>query len=256
MTDTMETPLIDFHCHLDLFPDYRKAVLEAERSQVHTLAVTTTPRAWPHNKELTSGLRHVTSALGIHPQLVKSDNARELALWDKYLADARYIGEVGLDAGPTYASTLTHQKHVLEHILRACAEAGGKVLSVHAVRSAGAVLDMVEKLLPPDRGRVVLHWFTGTITQAARAVELGCYFSVNTMMLRTKKAGELIKVIPADRLLTETDGPFTRYQARPARPSDVSACVDLLACLLAIPPTVVANQVASAWRDLVAGDAN
>ena len=252
MTDTMDTPLIDFHSHLDLFPDYRNAILEAEHAQVNTLAVTTTPRAWPHNKELMSELRYVTPALGLHPQLVTDDNARELALWDKYLPDTRYIGEVGLDAGPAYASTVPDQKHVLEHILRGCAETGGKVLSVHAVRCAGVVLDMVEKFLPPDRGRVVLHWFTGTTAQATRAVDLGCYFSVNTPMLRTKKAKELIKVIPADRLLTETDGPFTKHQTRPARPGDVGACVDLLAHLWAVSATVAATQVTSAWRVLVA----
>ena len=37
--------LVDFHCHLDLYPDHRAAVQEAEASGVFMLAVTTTPRA-------------------------------------------------------------------------------------------------------------------------------------------------------------------------------------------------------------------
>ena len=68
---------------------------------------------------------------------------------------------------------------------------------------------MVEEFLPKGRGIIVIHWFTGTPTQAKRAVELGCYFSVNSSMLKSKRSREVINNIPISRLLTETDGPFT-----------------------------------------------
>jgi TatD DNase family protein len=38
---------------------------------------------------------------------------------------------------------------------------------------------MIEQYLPRDRGTVVLHWFTGSKSEARRAATLGCYFSVN-----------------------------------------------------------------------------
>lgn len=44
--------LVDFHCHLDLYPDHQAAVQASEDAGVFTLAVTTTPRAWPRNHEL------------------------------------------------------------------------------------------------------------------------------------------------------------------------------------------------------------
>ena len=62
--------LVDFHCHLDLYPDHAAIVEECESRGVFTLAVTTTPRAWPRNNELASATRHVRAALGLHPQLV------------------------------------------------------------------------------------------------------------------------------------------------------------------------------------------
>ena len=62
--------LVDFHCHLDLYPDHAAAVEECERLGVFTLAVTTTPRAWPRNHQLATATRHVRAALGLHPQLV------------------------------------------------------------------------------------------------------------------------------------------------------------------------------------------
>ena len=80
---------------------------------------------------------------------------------------------------------------------------------MHAVRSVDTTLDMVEQFLPKGKGIVVIHWFTGTPIQAKRAVELGCYFSVNSSMLKSKRSRTVMSNIPVNRLLTETDGPFT-----------------------------------------------
>lgn len=219
---------VDFHCHLDLYPDHAAAVVQAEAASIYTLTVTTTPKAWPRNSELTRDKRFVRPALGIHPQLV-AERAHELSLWERYLPEARYIGEVGLDAGPRFYKSLDVQKQVFRRVLERCAEAGGKILTVHSVRSTTAVLDMVEAYLPPERGTVVLHWFTGSRSEARRAVKLGCYFSINMDMTRSERGQSLIADLPLDRILTETDGPFTLIESRPSQPSDVIATVDAIA---------------------------
>ena len=82
--------------------------------------------------------------------------------------------------------------------------------SVHSVRTATMVLDMIEKHLQPDRGRVVLHWFTGSKAEALRAVDLGCYFSINAEMFKSDRHRSTISSLPLDRILTETDGPFCK----------------------------------------------
>ena len=224
----MPVGLIDFHCHLDLYPDYSSAVHECEREGVYTVAVTTTPKAWPRNHDLASATKHVRAALGLHPQLV-ADRANELALWEQYLPQARYVGEVGLDAGPRFFQSLNVQKQVFERVLRTCASHGGKILSVHSVRAVKTVLDLIEAHLPVTRGQVVLHWFTGNKAEARRAVDLGCYFSVNAEMMRSDRHRELVSALPLNRLLTETDGPFTKMGGRPARPTDIANTVQLLA---------------------------
>ena len=177
-------------------------------SRTYTLSVTTTPKAWPRNCELTRNTQYVRAALGLHPQLV-AERAGELALWERHLPETRYVGEVGLDAGPRYYKSLDVQKQIFQTILQRCAEAGGKIITVHSVRSASAVLDMVEAYLPRNRGTVVLHWFTGSKSEARRATNLGCYFSVNLEMLRSDRGRALISDLQMDRMLTETDGPFT-----------------------------------------------
>lgn len=228
MTGTSKLGGVDFHCHLDLFPDHEAAVARAEAAGVYTLTVTTTPLAWPRNQALTRDCRFVRAALGLHPQLAAEREA-ELALWEKFLPETRYVGEVGLDAGPRFYRSLDAQRRVFRAVLERCAQTGGKILSVHSVRSATAVLDMIEEHLPPSRGKVVLHWFTGTKAEARRAAAMGCFFSINREMTTSERGSALIADLPSDRLLTETDGPFTQIHSRPAEPFDVHEAIEALA---------------------------
>lgn len=246
----MRLDLVDFHCHLDLYPDHAAEVERCEREGVFTLAVTTTPKAWPRNNELASSTRHVRAALGLHPQLV-ADRFHEISLWEELLPRTRFVGEVGLDAGPRFYKSFEIQKQVFAHILSVCATARNKILTVHSVRSTKAVLEMIEQYMPPSRGRVVLHWFTGTAAEARRAVDLGCYFSVNAEMLVNAKRATTTKLLPLDRILTETDGPFTQTYARPSKPSDAWIAVDALARLHAISPAEMSTVIMRNLRNLL-----
>ena len=251
MNDASRVRGVDFHCHLDLFPDYEAAIARAEAARVYTLTVTTTPKAWSRNASLTRDLRFVRAGLGLHPQLV-AERADELPIWESLLPETRYVGEVGLDAGPRYYRSLDLQKRVFATVLDRCAEAGGKILSVHSVRSAPAVLDLVAQRLPPDRGSVVLHWFTGSRNDARRAVALGCYFSVNTAMAASETGRALIADLPLDRILTETDGPFTHIAGRPAEPSGVDAAVDAVADCRQVTPARAGSAVLANLKRLLA----
>jgi len=247
----MTLSLVDFHCHLDLFADMESAIRETDAACIYTLAVTTTPKAWPRNNELACGTRHIRAALGLHPQLV-SERHSEISLWDEYLPNTRYIGEVGLDAGPQFYKSFELQQRIFVHILQACARAGDKILSVHSLRSAKAVLDLVEQHFPAGRGRIVLHWFTGTKSDARRAVDLGCYFSINDAMLQSDRGRTLVLGLPGDRILTETDAPFTRINGRPTVPSDVAATVAALSTLRNIDTAAMAETICVNLRALLA----
>jgi len=246
----MAAKFVDFHCHLDLYPDHAAAVALCEEERVFTLAVTTTPKAWPRNEELSAPTRHVRSALGLHPQLV-AERAGEIGLWEELLPKTRYVGEVGLDAGPRFYKSFESQKAVFARILQRCAEARNKILTIHSVRSAKVVLDMIEQHMPPPRGNAVLHWFTGSASEARRATDLGCYFSINAEMLIDEKRRSLVLALPRERLLTETDGPFTKTGDRPATPSDVRRAVDELSGILGTTPATVAALVIANLKKLL-----
>lgn len=243
---------VDFHCHLDLYPDHAQLIRECDYAGIATLTVTTTPKAWARNSEMAMGALHVRVALGLHPQLVAEREA-EIDLFARLLCEARYVGEVGLDAGPRFYKSFDAQKRVFERILQMCAEQGGKVLTVHSVRAVSQVLQHLESFLPADRARVVLHWFTGSAAEARRAVDLGCYFSVNSEMLRSSKHRALLVQLPRDRLLTETDGPFVSDQDVPVRPLSVMKTAADLAELYGTTTQVMQAQILTNLARLVAG---
>ena len=245
----MHPHLVDYHCHLDLYPDYGSAFAECCREEVETLTMTTTPRAWERNKELASHCPSIRVALGLHPQLVGGGHD-DIALFERLLPEARYVGEVGLDASPRYHKSFHAQKKIFERILCSCAGQGDKIISIHAVRATRDVLALIEKCLPANRGKTVLHWFTGSKAEAKKAVDLGCYFSINGEMLKRDARRQIITSLPIERILTETDGPFTMIENRPSMPSDVITTVTELAILLAIDPSVLRSQINLNLRSL------
>lgn len=242
--------LVDFHCHLDLYPDLGRAVAACERRRAATLAVTTTPKAFSRNREAAGSSDFVRVALGLHPQLV-TERASEIDLFERLLPETRYVGEVGLDAGPRFYRSLELQTTVFRRVLKSCAEAGEKILTLHSVRAAKRVLDLVERELPPGRGTVVLHWFTGTASEARRGVELGCYFSVNDRMLASPAGRRIAAAVPSDRLVTETDGPFVERDGQPVEPADVEPAIASLAKIRDVPPDAMKVAVVENFSRLV-----
>lgn len=243
---------VDLHCHLDLYKDHAALIEECDQAAVATLAVTTTPKAWPRNRDMAAASRHVRVALGLHPQLV-SERESEVPLFEHYLSETRYVGEIGLDAGPRFYKSFDAQERVFARILRACAEQGDKILTIHSVRAVSKVLGHLEHNLPSGRGRIVLHWFTGTTSEARRAIDMGCYFSINAEMLKSPKHRALVASLPMERLLTETDGPFVEVNGQPLRPRDVANAVNELASIRNLPTNVLAKQIISNLGALVRG---
>ena len=100
-------------------------------------------------------------------------------------------------------------------------------MSIHSRASATSVLDELKGI----DGTPVLHWFTGTKNQLNRAIDMGCWFSVGPAMLKTKKGVELVSIIPRDRILTETDGPFAKHGGNVLMPWDSDIAVNILSSI-------------------------
>lgn len=235
--------MIDFHAHLDLYPDPVAVVERCRQEGAYVLSVTTTPSAWLGTKRLATGAPRIRTALGLHPQVAHL-RKRELSLFDALLADTKYVGEVGLEGGKEWRPHYADQLTVFDHILKSCERAGGKVLSIHSRQAATDVLNMLEA--HPRCGIPILHWFTGSQKELARAIELGCWFSVGPAMLESANGKNLVAAMPRERVLTETDGPFGKHQRRSLIPSDAALAIPMLAQLWTLSEHDVSTHVRKA----------
>lgn len=218
--------MIDFHCHLDLYPDPKAVVREADKAGIYVLSVTTTPKAWRGTLALANGYPRIRTALGLHPQLAHQRH-QELALFEGLLPETRYVGEIGLDGTPEFRGYAATQRKVFDTVLAMSASQGGKILSIHSRRATEEVLESLRRR--PDAGIPVLHWFSGTKGQLQKAIDQGCWFSVGYPMTRSASGRALLKHMPQDRILTETDGPFAEDGGRPLEPGDTALMAAALA---------------------------
>ena len=173
------------------------------------------PRDFASAHGRTRRLPTVIKGIGLHPWWLADGRCgpAEVNLLCEVAAQERYIGEVGLDFSARFAGSEPLQIQALNRLCDALVQhpLTGRVISIHAVRSAGTVLDVLEShglLIPnPDSPFIIFHWFSGTSDELVRARDAGCYFSVSERMLATKRGREYARQIPLDRLLLETDAP-------------------------------------------------
>jgi TatD DNase family protein len=242
----MNTPArgFDFHCHVDLLPDPVATIAARDLGRIFTLAVTTTPKAWVQNRRWTAGSRYVHAALGLHPELA-GERHTEIDLLEQLLTETAFIGEIGLDGSPLHRNSWHVQKEVFTRTLSAAQRLGRRVASIHSRRAAREVLVCLAEHTTPQRVLPILHWFSDTVSLTRQAVEQGCYFSINHRMLSNRSGAAVVRGLPADRVLTETDAPFTDMADRESELRDVMTIVKQLAEVRSVPVDKMAAMLAA-----------
>lgn len=203
--------LFDMHCHLDRMANADEVARDAAANGMALFCTTVTPADALAAQSRFGTLPNIRVGTGLHPWWVADGRCGEPEVEQaaQLARSSRLIGEVGLDFSPRHAANAQRQLDALETIARACAEypVEGRVLSVHAVRSAGETLDVLERHGLTTSAHCVFHWFSGTSDQLTRALDAGCLFSISERMLATRRGREYARRIPLDRLLLETDLP-------------------------------------------------
>ena len=211
----MEPRLFDAHCHLDLMAHPDAVADEATALGLGLFDCGVDPHDFARAKKRACGRSNIFAGIGLHPWWLADGRCgpAEVNLLCEVAAQERYIGEVGLDFSARFAGSEPLQIQALDRLCDALVQSplAGRVISIHAVRSAGTVLDILEShglLTPsPDSPAIIFHWFSDTSNEFVRARSAGCYFSVNERMLASKRGREYTRQIPLDRLLLETDAP-------------------------------------------------
>ncbi len=224
--------ILDTHYHLDFLDTglHTEILAQLAEADIRIVAQTLTPSSF---MELRSALLKASLSLdaiplislGFHPWHIPSDEQLddEIALFAQALAYTRFIGEIGLDFSPrrlTYVEESV-QRRVFRTILHEICHAAKEmpsdtpyVLSIHAVQSASAALEILADLRVQESNAVpVFHRFSGTSDELTELIRIGGYISVHPQMLSSKRGRAYVKQVPAERLLLESDLPADRLSS-------------------------------------------
>jgi len=195
---------MDAHMHFDLYDDRNEILRYVEEKKSYTIAVTNLPQLFERYKHQYVDNVYFQLALGFHPELVYQYCNQQM-LFKELINETRFIGEIGLDYAKKSEEDVKSQTEVFEKILEWCS-GKEKILSIHSRSATKKVVDMIDGF----DGTIILHWYSGGINDLRRAIDQGCYFSINHQMLQSVNGRNIIKNIPVDRLLLESDAPFTK----------------------------------------------
>ena len=233
----MDIRLIDSHCHLQ-FPKYKddlkEVITRAQEAGVAMICVGTDYKTSKQAIEIASQHQNIWATVGLHPNdnLGEEFNADE---YEKLLKTNKVVamGEIGLDYyRTTEEADKQFQRDRFEQQLAVAIKAD-KPIIIHS-RDAGKgsvgvvhadLLAILQNNLPARRG--VAHSFTGTIDEARKYLDLGFYISFNGIITFARQYDELVKFVPLDRVLLETDAPFLAPEPHRGQRNEPSYIVEV-----------------------------
>ena len=246
--------IVDSHCHLDRL-DFDKLDLNldqvlnnARTKQVeHFLCVSVTLEQFPSMLDKIKEYDDVSASCGVHPldqkDALNKPLLTDLASHKKVVA----IGETGLDY---YYSKETHgvqQASFVGHI--EVANELQKPLIIHTRDARADTINLMRAHKAENCGGV-LHCFTEDWDMAKKAIDMGFYISISGIVTfkNAIELKEVVKQIPLDRLLIETDSPYLApvpYRGKTNQP----AYVEDVAYYISELKGISFNELAKATTD-------
>jgi len=217
--------MIDVHCHLEQ-EDYEKDRDEVIEKCRKELKAVITCCAHPKDFNLTLSLVEkykgfVFCTVGIHPEFIKEisekekDNLLELIKRNKDKISA--IGEIGLDYWEIKESGWQKkQKELFVEFINFAKELKLPIV----VHSRKAYDEAVKILEQEDAKQVLMHMF-GANHLVNRLIENEWSVSMNTIVLRSKKHKKVVRDMPLEKLMLETDSPWLGLEEKRNDPTSV-----------------------------------
>ena len=222
--------LIDSHCHLNAerFAGDEEIVLTrardagVERLLVPGWNAASSSRAL----DLVERFPWLDASVGVHPHdAAKVDAAgwRQIVGW---ATDPRVvaIGETGLDYDRVFSPIRDQLVNLRRNLALALETAKPAIIHVRSKAGDGdaqdATVDELTRLgfgsqaslsaFGADRPPAVIHSFSGSVAYARRVLDLGLAISISGLAFRPgeESTADVIRLVPADRLLVETDSPY------------------------------------------------
>jgi TatD DNase family protein len=205
--------LIDSHSHLEM-PEFKKdlevVIRRAKTSGVeYIFTVGTEKEDWNRALEIAHSHPSVYAILGVHPHNAREIDEETYSTLRKLCADekVRAYGEIGLDFYRNLSPRDIQLKRFREQIV--LAKELRLPIVVHDREAHKETLEILKSEKAEEYGGII-HCFSGDDEMAKECIEMGFYISIPGTITFKHAAGfqEIIKRLPLESLLVETDAPF------------------------------------------------
>lgn len=238
--------IVDAHCHYDMFENPTQVIRDCENKKIVTIGMTNLPSHFEMGYPHIRGYKYIRMALGLHPLMAKEHN-KELIRFKANVNKTSYIGEIGLDFSKEGIATKDIQVKSFEFVLDTI-KSKKKIVSIHSRKAEKEVLELLKRHRIEN---VIFHWYSGGLTVLRQILESGYYFSINPSMVKSKSGQKLISEIPIDKILTETDSPYTMIGNRKTRPSDVKVVINYLSKYYNLSAKDIESTIYSNFKNLI-----
>jgi len=240
---------VDSHCHLDRLDKTAEELAQIvefakNRKVEHFLCVAVSVKEFP---EMLSKVRHlndVSVSCGVHP-LHQEDACSYQELLDMASQkEVVAIGETGLDYFYSAETKEVQLTSFVDHIK--VANQLNKPLIIHTRDAREDTIRLLREH-KSEEVKGVLHCFTESLDMAKQAIEMGFYISISGIVTFNSAAElqQVVKAIPLDKLLIETDSPWLApvpYRGKQNQPGYVVEVGEFIAKLKGIPVEQLAKQ--------------
>lgn len=244
--------LVDSHCHLDYEPlveDRAGVVMRArEAGVVRMINIATTRKDFPQVRATAELFEDVYCSAGVHPHHVAEEG--EQVTTDDLLLFAKNekvvgLGETGLDYHYDRAPRDRQAESFRAH-LRACVQSQLPVI-VHSREAEADTAKILREESAGGKLTGVMHCFSSRRQLAEDALALGFYISLSGI-ITFKKADDLravVRDVPLDRLLVETDSPYLAplpFRGKPCEPAYIVHTAKVLADIKGVSTAEIARH--------------
>jgi TatD DNase family protein len=233
--------IYDVHAHMDFFnKEELKSILDNSKEVVLIISNSVNIKSCEKNLELSKKYAKIKLATGLYPEdtLKKSDFGKLKDFVKNNRPNIIAIGEVGLDK--TEKADFELQKNIFIQEL-GLANRFNLPSIIHTRKAEKEIIDILENY---KNQKIILHCFSGNFKLIKRAIELGCYFSIPSIIVRSEHFQRLVVEVPRDKILTETDSPLlSPYKDKSNQPAYISETIRKLAEIWKISEKEVENQI-------------
>ncbi len=203
----------------------------------------------------TTKSHHDTQELGGDGAFTSRGEAFDYGYYETLAQDPKVvaIGECGLDYYRLTEDTKIKQRVVFEQQI-ALAHEVKKPLMIHC---RNAFTDLIAILQAPSSQFQVppgiIHFFTGTVDDAKALLDLGFSFSFGGVITFARDYDEVIRYIPIERIVLETDAPYITpapYRGKRNEPAYVAEVAKKLAEIKMLPYETAAQQTTENARKI------